>query len=515
MNRLHETQLDQIAGAFKSDPHPVRNSSIAAGQPSNTSRILAPGRNIWRIEQATRAAVLVDADAYYRCLEQSLLMARRSIWILGWDFNGQISLHPDDGPNPETLGSLLRSLVEKHEHLEIRLLIWGLGAVYSQKRLNLFLDEEWSHDPRIHLRLDNKHPLRASHHQKLVCIDDSVAFAGGIDLTIKRWDTSEHLAGHPARTEPDGTPYAPVHDIQMAVEGDAAMALGDLARQRWHVATGEEHGPAHADAERWAAGLVPDLVDMEVAIARTWPARSGRPARREAALLNHDALTSARRSIYIETQYFASSAIGRILANRLKEKGGPEIVILVTESARGVFERFVMGGNRDRLIRRLKRADRSGRLRVMYAVVPGKDEEQEVLIHSKVVIVDDRFLRIGSSNLNNRSEGLDTECDLAVEAKNNDESRAIASLRDRLLAEHLGSTPEAVRSTVEREGSLVQAIDRLNIQARGLREFKVGRGGIGSLFGTGLLDPKRPYWPMQLLFWRVRQWAHRVSDRFS
>ena len=516
MNRLHETELGHTAGASESDPHPVRNSSVAAGRPSKPSRIIAPGRNIWRIEQATRAAVLVDADAYYRCLEQSLLMARRSIWVLGWDFNGRISLRPDEGANSETLGSLLRGLVEKHEELEIRLLIWDLGAIYSQKRLTLSLDEEWSNHPRIHLRLDNKHPLRASHHQKLVCIDDTVAFAGGIDLTIKRWDTSEHLAGHPARTEPDGTLYAPVHDIQMAVEGDAAVALGDLARQRWHVATGEEHGPAHLDAECWPAGLVPDLVDTKVAIARTRPAQSGRATRREAALLNHDALTSARHSIYIETQYFASSAIGRILANRLKEKDGPEIVILVTESARGVFERFVMGGNRDRLIRRMRKADRFGRLRVMYAVVPGRDDKEcEVLIHSKLVIVDDRFLRIGSSNLNNRSEGLDTECDLAVEAKDQDQRRAIASLRDRLLAEHLESTPEAVRSTVEEEGSLVRAIDRLNTQARGLREFKVGSGGTGLLFGTGLLDPKRPYWPLQWLFQRFRQWAHRVSGGFS
>lgn len=153
---------------------------------------------------------------------------------------------------------------------------------------------------------------------------------------------------------------------------------------------------------------------------------------------------------------------------------------------------------------------------MVYAVVPGRnDKEREVLVHSKVVIVDDRFLRVGSSNLNNRSEGLDTECDLAVEAKNQNESRAIAGLRDQLLAEHLGSTPEALIAAVEKEGSIIKALNRLNTQPRGLREFKISPGGTDLLPGTGLLDPKRPYWPMQWLLQRLRDWAYRVLGRLS
>lgn len=312
-------------------------------QISETQRIIAPGRNVWRVEPAARVAMLVDADAYYKRLDQCLRMARDSIWILGWDFSGRISLHPYEGANSETLGQLLRRVVEQNEKLEIRLLIWGLGAIYSQKKLNLSI-EEWADHPRIHLHLDSKHPLRASHHQKLVCIDDTIAFAGGIDLTVKRWDTNEHLADNPARIDPDKASYAPTHDVQMAVEGEAAQALGDLARERWRIATGEEIGPSRADSECWPSGLVPDLVNTDVAIARTTPARFGRGARREAARLNRDALNGAGRSIYIETQYFASSEVGRILAGRLKESDGPEVVIVVTESARGVFERLVMGG---------------------------------------------------------------------------------------------------------------------------------------------------------------------------
>lgn len=479
------------------------------------SRILAPGRTLWRRERATRVAFLVDADAYFRSLEQCFRCARQSIWILGWDFNAEIDLSNDPGAPPVALGHLLRSLVEERLELEIRVLIWQLGALYSQSRLNTSLIEGWSDHPRIRLRLDGKHPLRASHHQKLVCVDDAVGFAGGIDLTVRRWDTPEHRADHPERRDLDGMPYPPVHDIQMAVEGDAARALGDLARQRWQTATGEAHQPVPAGSRCWPPGLSPDLVDTEVAIARTRPPQSGRATRREVALLNRAALTGARRSIYIETQYFASAAVGRILARRLREPEGPDVVILVTSSSRALLERWVMGANRNRLIRRLRRADRWGRLRVMYAVVPGPDgAEREVLIHSKLVIVDDRFLRIGSSNLNNRSEGLDTECDLAIEATNEAESRTVAALRERLLAEHLASTPETVRAIVSKTRSLLQAVDRLNTQPRGLRPLRTGPGATGLLIGTGLLDPRRPWWPLQELVRPLARWMKTIWDSF-
>lgn len=512
MDRLRVPELLRTQARARLGFAPRRVASPSAGpQP----RILTPGRTLWRLEQASRVAFLVDADAYFRALERCFRCARRSIWILGWDFNPEIDLlHGRDGLGT-ALGGLLRSLVEQRPELEIRLLIWQLGALYSQSRLNRSLTEGWSDHPRIRVRLDGKHPLRASHHQKLVCVDDAVAFAGGIDLTVRRWDTPDHRADDPARLDPYGTPYPPVHDIQMAVEGDAARALGDLARQRWQTATGEEHRPVPASSPCWPPELPPDLVDIEVAIARTRPPHSGRATRREVALLNRAALTGARRSIYIETQYFASAAVGRILARRLREPEGPDVVIVVTASSRALIERWVMGANRNRLIRRLRRADRWGRLRVMYAAVPAADgAEREVLIHSKLVIVDDRFLRIGSSNLNNRSEGLDTECDLAIEARNEAESRTIAALRERLLAEHLATTPETVRAIVSRTRSLLQAVDWLNTQPRGLRRLRTGPGATELLIGTGLLDPRRPWWPLQELFRPIVRWMKTIRGSF-
>ena len=86
--------------------------------------------------------------------------------------------------------------------------------------------------------LDSVLPLGCSQHQKIIVVDDSLAFSGGLDLTTHRWDTSEHKLHNPDRCTPDGREYAPFHDIQALVDGDAARALADLARERWKQAKG-------------------------------------------------------------------------------------------------------------------------------------------------------------------------------------------------------------------------------------------------------------------------------------
>jgi phosphatidylserine/phosphatidylglycerophosphate/cardiolipin synthase-like enzyme len=474
--------------------------SGTAGLPG--SSILEPGRNCWRVERAERAAVLVDGACYFSRLEQALRSARRSILIVGWDFDGRIRLRPDAGEASPPLGDLLRSLVDIHPELEIRILIWSIATLHAPgETLPLIAGAKWQEHARIHLRLDREHPIYAAHHQKIVCIDDSLTFAGGIDLTVERWDTRQHGAGDPLRLTPDGSAYPPVHDLQMVVDGAAAHALAELARLRWRHATGEALEPARTNFELWPGDLEPDFVGASVAIARTAPQWGDHPAINEVAALTMDMLRAARHSIYIEAQYFVSFAVGDLLARHLASHDGPDIVIVTSMTLPGAFERFVMGSNRDRLIRRMRRADRFDRLRVYHPVVPAAEGTCAVLIHAKLIIVDDVLMRVGSSNLNNRSVGLDTECDLAIEAGNADERRSIGRLRERLLAEHLGVSPESVAQALAAEGSLVRAIDVLNHNARGLRPFEAmaTSGPVRPVFGTPLLDPKKPFEPLWFL----------------
>jgi phosphatidylserine/phosphatidylglycerophosphate/cardiolipin synthase-like enzyme len=464
--------------------------------------IFEAGRNCWCVERAERAAVLVDAACYFSRLEQALRSARRSILIVGWDFDGRIRLRPDAAEDSPPLGDLLRSLVEAHPELEVRILIWSIATLHAPgETLPLLAGAKWQEHARIHLRLDREHPIYAAHHQKIVCIDDSLTFAGGIDLTVERWDTPRHGAGDPLRLTPDGSAYAPVHDLQMVVDGGAARALAKLARLRWRHATGEALERVRVNADLWPENLKPDFEGAPVAIARTAPQWGSNPAIREVASLTMDMLRAARHSIYIEAQYFVSFRVGDLLARHLSSDEGPDVVIVTSKTLPGAFERFVMGSNRDRLIRRMRRADRFDRLRVYHPVVPNAGDRSAVMIHAKLIIVDDVLMRVGSSNLNNRSVGLDTECDLAIEAGNEVERHSIRHLRERLLAEHLGVEPEMVAQALAAEGSLIRAIEVLNHNARGLRWFDamVNSGPARPLFGTRLLDPRRPFEPLWFL----------------
>jgi phosphatidylserine/phosphatidylglycerophosphate/cardiolipin synthase-like enzyme len=482
-----------------------------ASRPALPGGIIRQRRNAWQVGKVEKAAFLIDGAAYFLALDQALRKAVHTIWIVGWDFNPDIRLRPHQ--SSETLGELLLSLADEKPDLRIRILVWGMGPIYSGKSLRLFRESEFSAHPQISMRFDLRHPIRGCHHQKLVSIDDNLAFLGGIDLTARRWDEPDHKMTSTLRKSPDGTPYDPVHDLQSMVSGHAAQLIGDVARRRWKRATGERPAPAPAGGASWPASVSADLADATAAIALTEPGLIGKRGHYEAFRLTRDAIKAARRLIYIETQYLASFGVARTIAKRLKESDGPEITVLVTKSSHGFLEKLTMGNNRDRLIRRLKRIDQYDRLRVMYAVVPDKQGgEKELVIHSKLLIVDDHFIRIGSSNLNNRSEGLDTECDLAIEASTNAHRLAISTLRYRLLAEHLETTPETVRETERSLRSLNSAVDALNVGKRGLRHFAidVSKGETSPLTGTTLVDPRRPYWPLQKLRLRVGRLAAAI-----
>ncbi len=442
---------------------------------------------------------LVDSASYFRFLETALAEAEREIWIIGWDFNADIRLRPDK-EGSERLGDFLVRLAEERPSLVIRILVWSMGPIYSGKSLRMFEAHRWSTHPRIDLRFDTTHAIRGAHHQKLVCIDDQLACVGGMDLTAKRWDTSEHLAQNPLRCLPDGETYEPVHDVQAVVAGEAAKLAGALARRRWQFLTGEAVPPCETRESRPSPKGTAALRSCEIGFARTEPAVRGREGCGEALQLTFDALRAARRNIYIENQYFASEKACRILCEKLKDPDGPDVVVVTTRNCHGILEKLVMGENRDRFLRRMRQNDLYGRLRAGYPVVPSPDGgEQEVVIHSKLVVVDDQFLRVGSSNLNRRSEELDSELDIAIEASRGEECRAITELRNRLLGEHLDVDPRLVASVMAETNSLAATYDRLNKGRRGLRPFKGmdKPGKTEPVFGTSIVDPARPWWPLQ------------------
>ena len=241
---------------------------------SDASGSLRQGENCWRIERATRTALIVDADDYFRYARAAMLKAQHRIMLIGWDFDARIDLirvgEPDEAP--ATVGDLIYWLVQRNSQLEVYLLRWDVGAVKSLFRgTTIFTLIKWMSHERIHTRLDRAHPTAASHHQKLIVIDDSFAFCGGIDVTGDRWDTREHRDDDPCRRRPNGTPYGAWHDATSALEGDVATALGELARERWRRASGQVLPPVVARTNCWPTGLTAQFENVDVAIARSEP----------------------------------------------------------------------------------------------------------------------------------------------------------------------------------------------------------------------------------------------------
>jgi phosphatidylserine/phosphatidylglycerophosphate/cardiolipin synthase-like enzyme/uncharacterized membrane protein YdjX (TVP38/TMEM64 family) len=467
--------------------------------------IAVPEENCWRRENARRFAIAIDGEAYFRAVREAILAARKRVFILGWDIHSQLRLvrDQDDDGYPRELGPLLDYVANEHG-VDIYLLCWDFAVIYLLERESFPLYTlNWKTHSRVHFQLDSAHPAGGSQHQKLVVIDDRVAFCGGIDLSQWRWDTSEHLVDDERRTDPDGASYPAFHDLEMLVEGDVARALGELARERWQRATGDELAviePQQGDAP-WPASLEPLLHDIPLAIARTYPAYSGREEVREIERLYLAAIRGAKDTVYIQNQYLTASSIGDALAERLREDEGPELVIVLPRQTGGWLEQQTMDVLRSRMAQRLREADTHDRLRLYYPRLSASADDN-LMVHSKLMIVDDQLLRIGSSNLSNRSMGLDSECDLVLEACGDSEiARVIARLRGRLLAQHLGVDVDKVDDALTSHGSLIGAIEALHSDEQTLEPLDTSVDPeIDKLVPeSALLDPERPLDPERLV----------------
>jgi phospholipase D1/2 len=467
-----------------------------------TAPLLDPGRNCWKVAAADRAALVVDAADYYRHAKRAMLKAKRQILMIGWDFDTRIFLDREDGPGeptpgvPDELGPFIQWLAGNRPDLCIHILKWDMGALKLLGRgTTLIRLARWAWHKRITFKLDGAHPTGASHHQKILVIDDALAFCGGIDMTADRWDTRAHAPGHPGRRRPTTRRrYDPWHDATMAVDGAAAKALGELARTRWATAGGDRLSAPQAAEDIWPADLKPQFERIEIGIARTRGGFEGHEEVRENEKLYLDLIRSAKRFIYAENQYFASRVIAEAIAERLQEPDGPEFMLVGPMKADGWLEEEVMGAARAELMRSLAKVDRHNRFRIY---TPVNEAGEDIYVHAKIMIVDDRVLRVGSANMNNRSMGLDSECDVVIDAErpaNAGAEAEIEALRVDLMAEHLGAAVDEVRRVFAQTGSLLATAEQLCGEGRTLRLFQPPEVNEleKKIAESQTLDPERP-----------------------
>jgi phospholipase D1/2 len=425
--------------------------------------VLEPGRNCWRIERADRASLIVDAADYFRLARQAMLQAGSQILIIGWDFDTRIDLDRecDDG-FPGELGAFISYLPKRRPGLEVYILKWDLGAIKLLGRgTTLLRIGRWAMGSDIHFKLDGAHAPGASHHQKILVIDDCLAFCGGIDMTAERWDTREHRDHDPGRKRPTTRrSYGPWHDATMAVDNAAARALGELARARWEAAGGKPISAPSGDHDAWPEDLRAQFQRVDVAIARTRGACNEQAPVREIEALFIDQIRRARKLVYAENQYFASRIIAKAIAERLAEPDPPEFVIVNPKSGESWLDEEAMSPARAELMKMIEEADHRGRFRIY---TPVTSEGADIYVHAKILIVDDQLIRVGSANFNNRSMGLDSECDLTIDtdlAANTTCGEQIICVLYDLLAEHTGMTADEFRDQARRADSLIAAIDQ-------------------------------------------------------
>lgn len=465
-------------------------------------QLLEEGRNIWRRPQTGAMGLLVDGQEYFRAARRAMMNARRRIIFLAWEFHSQVNLLQDEGEDdlPVELGPFLDALLDRNESLEVYILVWDYSLIFIQEREWQVFSKWWNKPhPRLHLVSDKTAPGGASHHQKILTIDDRLAFNGGMDLSIFRWDTTEHRCQDDRRADPNGEEHDPYHDVQALVDGDAAVALCDLAKERWTQATGEELKPLSElePEDPWPDGVPKTFENIEVGITRITASPHEEPTPLEQ--LHLDLFAAARDLIFIENQYYSSRTLNKALAERLREKDGPVVVIILPRDTSGWLVESTIGLLRDRLLEILRDADEYGRLRVYAPVVTEGDETKGVYVHAKVLVIDDRILKIGSANLSNRSMSMDSECDLTLVLDAPD--TRITQFRQRLLAMHCGMTTESWAEKETERGSVLAALDEREgrdghqLEAK---EYRCDSDLKRWLADTQMLDPEDPidpdYW---------------------
>jgi phosphatidylserine/phosphatidylglycerophosphate/cardiolipin synthase-like enzyme len=425
-----------------------------------TKRIIAPGRNVWRLAPVTQTGVLVDACDYYRAFYRAMSGARSYVLLAGWQFDSDVRLLRGEdahgAPWPVELLPFLSALCRERPELRIYVLAWDYSVLYSLERewmQSLKFGLAWRASERIEYVLDGEHPVGACHHQKLVVIDGRLAFVGGADICDGRWDDRRHDADNPERVNRYGEPYKPYHEVVAFITGERAVAsLQQDFELRWRRAAGAElllpaAQPAAESSEPIEfEGALP-LQATATAIARTYAAyeSDGSEAVAEIRHLYEDAIREAEALVYIETQYITSRALHDALTARLGDESKPrlQVVIVVPRGGDSFKEELALGAAEESFLASLEWTARQGghSLRILYsASSDGSEDKQPTFIHSKLLIVDDRFMTLGSANCTNRSFGVDSELNLVWESeqRRGPLGKSIARIRASLLSEHAG-----------------------------------------------------------------------------
>lgn len=477
-----------------------------------TRPILVPGRNCRALSGVSNSGLLVDGVNYYRAFYNAALRAKKYILISGWQFDSDVALLRGGGAEKSEDHRFLRflnRLCERNRELRIYILAWDFSLIFMLERE--WVQEwvfNWTTGDRLFFRFDNLHAVGASQHQKYVVIDGCVSFLGGMDLCAGRWDDRRHLVYNPERINPDGKTYEPYHDIQAYASGPAAQELATMFAKRWKDSTGSPLELPEPETCVYEPGgehpLPVEATEAALSITQGQTLLTAGGPVQEIRQLYLDAINAADELIYIENQYLSSFAIYKALLDRMEAPNRPrlEIIIMLPRQPHGFLEELSLGITQSRLLKSLKAAAEAfgHRLGVYYSESTPEDEKEvPVYIHSKVLIVDDRFLSAGSANTTNRSMGIDNELNISWEARSRDDRRLIRSIRRirvNLLAELTGVNNLSEFLVLARKKGLVDFLDSIadslfyQLRSHGM-DTPIGDSDLVRTLDALILDPEK------------------------
>ncbi len=428
--------------------------------------IFRPGKHCWKIANASYASIIVDYANYYRDLHQSIVKAKKSIFILGWDIDGRIELlrgeEKEKSTAPACLFDLIKWKFEQQPDIKIYLNKWDYSIFFAKEREPLAgLHWKTIESDNFHYCIDSVLPLGACHHQKIAVIDDEVAYCGGMDIALARWDYREHHPVNPDRQDPKGLlnphhtePFTPYHDLMMVTAGEAARSLAELVRERWNLACETPAIPLLHEGSRdiphsWPHSDPPDFENIHIAIARTLPPVRKNPRREEIIETYLTEIKQAEKFIYIENQFLVQEDIARALNKQLRDKPELRVLAISCDHPKGIMEKKSMWTPRLKFREIVESGGVADRVALAYPISREDGRQDPVRIHSKLMIIDDKFLHLGSANINNRSMGLDTECDQIIFGESDKACKKIAAVRTDLIREHSGREADEIDFLVE------------------------------------------------------------------
>ena len=358
--------------------------------------------------------VLIDGEAVAPAIAEALRRATSHVYLAGWHFSPDFALVRAE--EPVVLRNLLAEVAER---IDVHLLVWA-GAPLplfrpSRGEVRRIL-EQLSGGTNVHVAADSRERPLHCHHEKVVVVDDRIAFVGGMDLTVEsgdRFDTSKHTA----------RAQIGWHDATVRIGGPAVADVADHFRMRWHEVTGERLpvSPPPADAG-----------DRTVQVVRTVPERiyDAVPQGEFRILESYvRAVRAARHFIYLENQFLWSPEVAEELCRKLREPPSDAFRLVLLLPAR---PNSGADDTRGVLAELIEADEGNGRLLACTVYARHGPLSDPIYVHAKVGIVDDTWLTIGSANLNEHSLFNDTEMNVVCT-----DPDLVRETRLRLWCEHL------------------------------------------------------------------------------